>query len=475
MNALNFIIHKNHMKNKYPTIDLKVYEDKLLTMVENSIQMEWKEDWSSLVNASQIYKALDSEQFYKEYSDALADLLQEEFNAQSVGSMEIDDIFDAQKVHLTGGWKGLEGASKATILDELDKTIVEIKKLMKVAFKDGKELESFQRVVNTPVGHRTAFFTNLLKFFQDSKTESIQIQPIQEFIGACKSISSAYKEFIQPGSNKKYFLDTLSGNLKTIVGAGLWERIVMIARAQAYEKGFDKRVFDDALKAFKDSGAKIIVKTIPKQTGGEKNTSGQSIVSDSIVDIQIMADNKLILTVTVGDSSKYSQHHWYAINETEQQKQITQSMSTFLNQLNVKRYWEEREGIFLNSDNSPATWEADDIKNWNNTRAGIALLGMYDILAVRVGGNPAFSFSLNKKTITVFNFIRNYAHNIAAKESVSSIAGIPDFAPQWLKYVNEIYHMSEDNERQKLYNTYLNNFMEAKVHISINAFRGFIN
>jgi hypothetical protein len=55
---------------------------------------------------------------------------------------------------------------------------------------------------------------------------------------------------------------------------------------------------------------------------------------------------------------------------------------------------------------------------------------MYDILAVRGGGNPAFSFSINKRTATMYNFIRNYAIDIAAKESISSIAGIPDFAPQ---------------------------------------------
>jgi hypothetical protein len=92
---------------------------------------------------------------------------------------------------------------------------------MKIAFKDYKTLESFQKVVNTKDGHRDAFFTNLLKFFQDSGTDSIQKQPIQEFIGACKTISVAYKDFIKPGSDKKRFLDTLSGNLKTIIGSGI--------------------------------------------------------------------------------------------------------------------------------------------------------------------------------------------------------------------------------------------------------------
>ena len=55
---------------------------------------------------------------------------------------------------------------------------------------------------------------------------------------------------------------------------------------------------------------------------------------------------------------------------------------------------------------------------------------MYDILAVRAGGDPAFSFSLNKQTVTTYNFIKNYANVIATKEKVGSIAGIPDFAPQ---------------------------------------------
>ena len=459
------------MKNAYPTINLNEYKNKVLTMVENSIQIQG--DWSSLIEASQVYKALDSEQFYKEYSDALTALLEEEFNIQAAGNIQIDDIFNPQKSRLTGGWKGLAGASKKTILEELDKSIIEIKKLMKVAFQNDKELESFLKVINTKDGHRDEFFNNLLKFFQDTNRDSIQTQPIQEFVGACKSISVAYKDFIKPNSNKKNFLNSLSGNLKTIIGSGIWERILMIARAQAYEKGFDKRIFDDALKTFQNSGGKITVKAEPRQTGAEKTSDGKSIVSDSLVDIYIQSDNDIVLTITVGDSSKYSQYHWYAINETVEQKQTAQSMGTFLNQLGVRNYWVEREGVFLNNDNSPATWDTDDIKNWNNTRAGIALLGMYDILAVRAGGNPAFSFSLNKKTVTVYNFIKNYADTIASKETVGSIAGIPDFAPQWLKYVNAIYHMSESDKRQVVRNTYLQNFMETKVHISINAFKGF--
>ena len=92
---------------------------------------------------------------------------------------------------------------------------------MKVAFKDDKELASFQRVINTKNGHRDVFFNNLLKFFQDTGRNSFQTQPVQEFIGACKSISTAYKDFIKSGSNKKNFLDTISGNLKTIVGSGI--------------------------------------------------------------------------------------------------------------------------------------------------------------------------------------------------------------------------------------------------------------
>lgn len=459
------------MKNQYPTIDLKIYEDKLLTTVENSIKIEG--DWSSFVDASQIYKALDSESFYKEYSDSLATMLEEEFNTQAIGNIEIDDIFNPQKVRLTGGWKGLAGASKATILDELDNTIIEIKKLMKVAFKDDKELASFQRVINTKNGHRDVFFNNLLKFFQDTGRNSFQTQPVQEFIGACKSISTAYKDFIKSGSNKKNFLDTISGNLKTIVGSGIWERILMIARAQAYEKGFDKRIFDDIIQAFNNSGGKVTVKAKPRQTGAEKTSDGQSIVSDSLVDIYIKSGDNIVLTITVGDSSKYSQYHWYAINETTAQRQVSKSMGSFLNQLGVRQYWVEREGIFLDGNNLPAEWDNNDIKNWNNTRAGIALLGMYDILAVRAGGDPAFSFSLNKQTVTTYNFIKNYANVIATKEKVGSIAGIPDFAPQWLKYVNAIYHMSDNDKRQYLRNTYLQNFMEAKVHISINAFKGF--
>ena len=473
MNLLNFTLHKGHMKNSYPVINLDTYKNKILTAVENSIQIQG--DWDSLVEVSQIYKALDSEQFYKEYSNALTTLLEEEFNAQAIGSIEIDDIFNPQRVRLTGGWKGLVGASKETILEELNKTIIEIKKLMKIAFQSDKELESFQKVINTKNGHRDEFFNNLLKFFQDTNRDSIQTQPVQEFIGACKSISEAYKDFIKPNSDKKKFLDSLSGNLKTVIGSGIWERILMIARAQAYEKGFDKQIFDDVLKSFQSSGGKITIKAKPRQTGAEKTNDGKSIVSDSLVDIYIQSDDNIVLTITVGDSSKYSQHHWYAINETVEQKQVSQSIGTFLNQLNVKDYWVEREGIFLNDDNSPATWDIDDIKNWNNTRAGIALLGMYDILAVRAGGNPVFSFSLNKKTATVYNFIKNYADTIASKETVSSIAGIPDFAPQWLKYVNAVYHMNENSEKQITRNTYLQNFMETKVHISINAFKGFSN
>jgi hypothetical protein len=40
MNLLDFTIHKNHMKNTYPTIDLNAYSNKILTMVENSIQIQ---------------------------------------------------------------------------------------------------------------------------------------------------------------------------------------------------------------------------------------------------------------------------------------------------------------------------------------------------------------------------------------------------------------------------------------------------
>jgi hypothetical protein len=112
----------------------------------------------------------------------------------------------------------------------------------------------------------------------------------------------------------------------------------MTARAQAYEKGFDKRIFDDVVKEFKNSGGKITIEAKPKQTGAEKTSMGQSIVSDSIVDIYVKADNNIVLNITVGDSSKYSQHRWFAIDETPQQKQTSLTMESFLNQLHVKQY-----------------------------------------------------------------------------------------------------------------------------------------
>ena len=83
----------------------------------------------------------------------------------------------------------------------------------------------------------------------------------------------------------------------------------MIARAQAYEKGFDKRIFDDIIQAFNNSGGKVTVKAKPRQTGAEKTSDGQSIVSDSLVDIYIKSGDNIVLTITVGDSSKYSQYH----------------------------------------------------------------------------------------------------------------------------------------------------------------------
>ncbi len=58
---------------------------------------------------------------------------------------------------------------------------------------------------------------------------------------------------------------------------------------------------------------------------------------------------------------------------------------------------------------------------------------MYDILAIRAGGDPAFSFSLNKETATVYKFITQYAETISKKRYIdrrTPIAGIPEFGGQ---------------------------------------------
>lgn len=471
---LGYTAHINHMKQSYNTIDLSKYELRLLNIVQNSI--EFKGDWSSFTDAAKIYEVLDSDIFYEEYAKALTDIFNKEFKDEAAGASNIDDIFDAKKIALSGGWSKLNNSSMKAILNQLDKSIIEIKKLMKMAFPSYKDAKEFQKVINSK--GRADFLKNLETFFSVTKLDTVNQDIVQEFAGAAKSLNNAYKDFIKNGaSGKKKFLDNIGGNFKTIAGSAIWERIPMIARAQAYEKVFDERIFGDSEKAFIKSGGKLKAVARPTQTGSEKTSDRKSIVSDSIVNIDIYSGDNIVLTITVGDSSKFSQYNWYSINETESQKKISKSLGTWLNQLGVRQYWVEREGVFLGQGNDntapPAEWRSQDVSNWNNTRAGIALLGMYDILAVRAGGNPAFSFSLNKKTVTTYRFIETYAREIAKKQTTGKIAGIPEFATQWKSYVKDVYSMTNDDSRQTARNTALRTLMETKVHISLNAFKGF--
>ncbi len=98
----------------------------------------------------------------------------------------------------------------------------------------------------------------------------------------------------------------------------------MRARAQAFEKGFDKEIFGKAKEAFKANGMQITVKAEPKHTGTEKTEDHKSIVSDSLVNIKILCGEDVVLIITVGDSSKFSQARWYTVSPT--QKQISDTI-----------------------------------------------------------------------------------------------------------------------------------------------------
>lgn len=191
---------------------------------------------------------------------------------------------------------------------------------MKIAFPNSHAADSFKEVIAAEGG--SSFFDKLSKFFDTENIDGIDEKGVKEFAGACRSLKDAYSDFIT-SSNKEQFLKKIKGNLSTIVGAAIWERVLMRARTQAFEKGFDKEIFGKAKEAFKANGMQITVKAEPEQTGTKKTEDHESIVSDSLVKINISCGEDVVLTITVGDSSKFSQARWYTVSPTQKQTSDT--------------------------------------------------------------------------------------------------------------------------------------------------------
>lgn len=459
----------------YTPVDTAKLKIDLEKRVMKSIKISGS--YSQLLSAEQIYRAMSSEQFERSYNDAIVELIQQVF-PQCQDRASFNDLFNPgnTSIQLTKGWGSI--SDPTDMIEALDNLIINIKKLMHVAFPTIKELENY---ITLQKATGENFFIQLGQAFKTMPNlfGSNSGHNVQQFVTACETLAKSYPGLVNSNGINKDSLANLVGNMPSIIGSAIWENIAAIARQKVLDKTF-REIIQPIEEEFKRSGGKTKITSRYQQTGSETTAQGKSIVGDSYVSLSLMNNDKIALEVTVSDSTKFSQSKGgYYISPTT--NIATHDLKYWLGKIRRRTYWTKRMGVYLDEPKDQtgrAKWRSQDTEAWNNTREAIYLKSLYDTVATRAGGQSATTFSLNGEIATVAKFIARYA--AAMRTGVGGfIKGINSLGNGYINYVDEQLEDSSgniDSDEPTLkarYNNYINTLLATKVEISMNIVKGF--
>lgn len=202
--------------NAYTPVDTQKIKTKVEQDVIKSIKVTGES--KNLFKVQDLYKEMSSTKFEEDYNKAIIELIQQEF-PQCQSKEDFSKLFDPgeSSIQLTKGWNKVSAADLPTSLDNL---IVNIKKLLKVAFPTLSQLENYTKLQQA-TGEE--FFSQLGKAFETMPNlfGDQSGHNVKQFITLCNSLEKAYPGLIQKSGVDREAFDKLIGNLPSLIGSAL--------------------------------------------------------------------------------------------------------------------------------------------------------------------------------------------------------------------------------------------------------------
>lgn len=202
--------------NAYTPVNTQKLKTKIEQDVIKSIKVTG--EGKNLFKVQDLYKEMSSTKFEEDYNKAIIKLIQQEF-PQCQSKEDFSKLFDPgeSSIQLTKGWSGVSAADMPAALDNL---IVNIKKLLKIAFPTLDQLENYTKLQQA-TGEE--FFNQLGKAFETMPNlfGDQSGHNVKQFITLCNSLEEAYPGLIQESGVDEKAFEKLIGNLPSLIGSAL--------------------------------------------------------------------------------------------------------------------------------------------------------------------------------------------------------------------------------------------------------------